>query len=276
MKFRVISDLHVDVNYKYPLTLNETSKDVATLIAGDISGSPDMDLLWLSENTNYHGYMVSGNHIVYNNLKKTIEDLQDMEREYFKNSSWKYLEKEYVVLEDEKIVIFGATLWTDYEVGFFNHTINMIKAKVFMNDFMLGKCKDENGEEVKLYPQWCREEHFKTLEILDKICNKYKDYSIIVLTHHCPSTKSISYRYSSSEANGAYVSNLDNFIIEHPNIKVWVCGHVHHRHSYNIGQCTILSNPRGYVKYGEDNGWTPDEFNFELKDGEVIMENNDV
>ena len=37
-KFRVLSDLHMDINEKYPFSLNNS--DVFTVIAGDTSGLP--------------------------------------------------------------------------------------------------------------------------------------------------------------------------------------------------------------------------------------------
>ena len=276
MKFRIISDLHVDVNEKYPFELKNDDimkENIITLVAGDVSGDPEIDKKWLLKNTNYHGYVISGNHIVYNYKNKTIQKLQQEEKDLFKDTQWCYLEKDYDIIEEEKIIIFGATLWTDYEIGFPNYKMNMWNAKLAMNDFRFGRCKNESGEEVNLYPDWCRKEHFKTLEILNDVCVKYPDYAIIVLTHHCPSIKSVSSRYWGSDCNGAYVSNLEGFIIDHPNIKVWVCGHVHHPHQYEIGDCHILSNPRGYEHYGETNGWNPDTMNFEIKDG-LFIEGN--
>ena len=39
MKIRLISDLHIDINDKYPLDLHQDgANDVFTLIAGDVSG----------------------------------------------------------------------------------------------------------------------------------------------------------------------------------------------------------------------------------------------
>jgi len=276
MKFRIISDLHVDVNEKYPFELKDdaASDNIVTLVAGDVSGDPELDYKWLTENTNYHGYVISGNHIVYNYKRKPIQDLQQMEKELFANSDrWKYLEKEYVVLEDEKIVIFGATLWTDYEIGA-NKSWNMAMAKIGMNDFRLGLMRTDEGEVLGLTTQWCLDEHIKTLKVLDEVCKKYPDYTIVVVTHHCPGNKSIASRFWGSEINGAYVSDLTEFIENHPNIKVWVCGHVHHTHSYVIGQCQILSNPYGYVQYGENNEWDRNTMNFSIDNGIFRKEQN--
>jgi hypothetical protein len=49
------------------------------------------------------------------------------------------------------------------------------------------------------------------------------------------------------ELNGGYASDLSEFILEHPQIKIWCHGHVHSTHSYFIGDTQILANPRGYL-----------------------------
>lgn len=273
MKFRVISDLHIDVNHKYPFELkdDDANENIITLVAGDVSGDPELDYKWLTENTNYHGFVISGNHIVYNNHSKTIQDLQQMERDLFsKSDRWVYLEKDYKVFDDDKVIIFGATLWTDYEIGP-SKEWNMCKVIRGMNDFRFGFVRLEDGSLDNLMPDWCIKEHQKTLEKLDEICKQYPDYSIIVVTHHCPGIKSISHRYWGNDCNAAYCSDLSEFIKNHNNIKVWCCGHVHHVHTYNVEQCKVLCNPHGYVPYAENNGWNQNILNFELENGEVKM-----
>jgi len=270
MKFRVISDLHVDVNERYPFELMDNDKNVITLVAGDVSGDPEIDYKWLHENTNYSGFLVSGNHIVYNDKDKTIQDLQQEERDLFaKSDRWQYMEKDYKVFDDEKVIIFGATLWTDYELTSKDPTWGMLMAKRSINDYRFGLMKDENNEIVGLLPQWCLDEHKKTLEKLDNVCKEYPDYSIIVLTHHCPSGKSIPKEYLNYGNNSAYASDLNGFILNHKNIKAWVCGHVHQPHKYQIGQCQVFSNPMGYVSLKENNNWDRNTMNFGIHEGIV-------
>jgi hypothetical protein len=49
--------------------------------------------------------------------------------------------------------------------------------------------------------------------------------------------------------NGGYSSSLDDFILDHPQIKLWTHGHTHHVFDYMIGSCRVLCNPRGYDGY---------------------------
>jgi hypothetical protein len=46
--------------------------------------------------------------------------------------------------------------------------------------------------------------------------------------------------------NGAYSTNLDEFILDNRNIKLWTHGHTHHEFDYMIGTCRVVCNPRGY------------------------------
>jgi hypothetical protein len=52
--------------------------------------------------------------------------------------------------------------------------------------------------------------------------------------------------------NGGYASSLDEFILDNPNIKVWVHGHMHDPNNYVIGDTRVLSNPRGYLPWEGD------------------------
>ena len=77
----------------------------------------------------------------------------------------------------------------------------------------------------------------------------FPDKKIIVVTHHAPSAKSIDIVYETDKANGSYASNLENFILDHPNIKLWCHGHIHSQSDYMIGDCRVICNPRGYEMY---------------------------
>ena len=49
--------------------------------------------------------------------------------------------------------------------------------------------------------------------------------------------------------NGAYSSELDEYIMDHPQIKLWTHGHTHEDFDYMIGSTRIVCNPRGYIGY---------------------------
>ena len=60
--------------------------------------------------------------------------------------------------------------------------------------------------------------------------------------------------------NGAYSSDLSEFILDRPQIKLWTHGHTHDPYDYMIGSTRIVCNPRGYIHYEE----IADNFEFKL------------
>jgi len=57
--------------------------------------------------------------------------------------------------------------------------------------------------------------------------------------------------------NGAYSSSLDEFILDHPQIKLWTHGHTHEDFDYMIGTTRVFCNPRGYINYeSKADNWT--------------------
>jgi hypothetical protein len=49
--------------------------------------------------------------------------------------------------------------------------------------------------------------------------------------------------------NGAFHSDLSDFILDRPHIKLWTHGHMHNTSDYLVGNTRVVCNPRGYVKY---------------------------
>ena len=62
--------------------------------------------------------------------------------------------------------------------------------------------------------------------------------------------------------NASYFSGLEEFITSHPNIRAWVCGHVHSQTITTVGEHgqLIVCNPRGYEKHLESSAWNPNTF----------------
>jgi hypothetical protein len=72
----------------------------------------------------------------------------------------------------------------------------------------------------------------------------------VVVGHMAPSKLSTHPMYANDTLmNGAYSSDLSDFILDHPQIKVWTHGHTHHNFDYMLGSTRIVCNPRGYIGY---------------------------
>ena len=72
----------------------------------------------------------------------------------------------------------------------------------------------------------------------------------MVVGHHSPSSLSIAEWYKDDTLmNGAFHSDLSEFIMDRPQIKLWTHGHMHNVSDYMIGETRVVCNPRGYVGY---------------------------
>ncbi len=76
------------------------------------------------------------------------------------------------------------------------------------------------------------------------------DQKFVVVGHHAPSKSSTHPRYADEVImNGGYSTALDEFIMNHPQIKLWTHGHTHEDFDYMVGSTRIVCNPRGYDAY---------------------------
>lgn len=156
------------------------------------------------------------------------------------------LEKESV--EIDNVVFIGATLWTDCNNG---DPMTMMTLQHGMNDYKtVTNHYKAKGLYYKLTPKVTYEDHIRAKEYISEAAKAAGDKPVVVVTHHSPSRKSTKPQYEDDfHLNGGYSSNLEEFIMDHPNIKVWTHGHTHHTFDYMIGTTRILCNPRGYAKY---------------------------
>lgn len=156
------------------------------------------------------------------------------------------LEKE--MAEYEGVVFIGGTLWTDCND---NDPITMYTLQQGMNDYrVITKHYKDRGLYYRLTPEATIAEHRKTKEFISDSVASVQDKPVVVCTHHSPSRQSTHPMYASDHTmNGGYSSNMDQFILDRPNIKFWTHGHTHHTFDYMIGECRVFCNPRGYAGY---------------------------
>jgi DNA repair exonuclease SbcCD nuclease subunit len=225
-----------------------------------------------------HVVYVMGNHEHYHgdfaesivNIKGALKHLENIH----------VLDKEVWELDDH--VFIGGTLWTDMN-GEDEMTMHHVQRR--MNDFQI--CKNSSRVvnyktyEPKQKPEGMSDEEFNLLPYEQRYKNVFKtreatlcpqdavvDHkamlkvieevyantppwkTVVVCTHHAPSKGSEHPRYAHDTLmNGAYNSNLDNFIMDRPGIKLWTHGHTHEDFDYMIKSCRVVCNPRGYINY---------------------------
>lgn len=272
-------------------------------VANELRAKDDYGLMGENKNSQIHTFMqeccdrfphviyILGNHEHYHgdfcgsigNLRTHLGYLDNLH----------ILEKEFVKIGDT--LFFGATLWTDMNKEDPN-TIHGIKG--YMNDYRIIRCSDEmvnfktfvnkdkpvgmsddewmaldymdrvtvkfGQREAKFSPERSVVEHKATLKALDEAIGSRPTDKWVVVGHHAPSKLSTKPRYEKDViVNGAYSSDLSEFILDHPQIKLWTHGHTHHDFDYMIGGTRIVANPRGYIHYEEQ------AYNFKLQFIEV-------
>jgi len=99
-------------------------------------------------------------------------------------------------------------------------------------------------------PEDAVEDHFAFRRGLDSVLELHPNMPTVVVGHHAPSKASTHPRYKNETLmNGAYSTNLDDYILDRRQIKLWTHGHTHEDFDYMIGTTRIVCNPRGYINY---------------------------
>jgi predicted phosphodiesterase len=276
MKIKLVSDLHLefaDIHIK-----NDNGYDVL-ILSGDIMVAQD---LYDHPETSYsmysdvnlenlgrrqqtalrfrdflkrcsfqfpHVIYIAGNHEFYHGKwNKTLTVLSE-ECQKFPNVY--FLEQGYKKIDD--VIFVGGTLWTDMNKG---DPLTLHSVRDMMNDFRIIH-KELEGY-TRLKPADTAVRHRDTLRFIGQIVDRKEVEKYVVVGHHSPSLLSVHENYKGDHLmNGAYHSDLSNFILDRPQIKLWTHGHTHHPFDYVIGGTRIVCNPRGYEGY-EDTGWNPD------------------
>jgi Icc-related predicted phosphoesterase len=222
----------------------------------------------MGNHEHYHGdvarsYAILKEHLDYGNL-------HILEKE-----AWHHMDHTFI----------GGTLWTDMNR---EDPLTLVHTRGAMNDFNGvvnsnrtvsrrvplyepnplwtgdgsngGKYKqDENGymiqigtkmkeEPAKWSPEDTVEDHKQMLAYINTIIQDPGNY--IVVGHHAPSSRSVADWFKHDTImNGAFRSELDEFIMDRPQIQLWVHGHMHNASDYEIGSTRVVCNPRGYVGY---------------------------
>lgn len=251
MKLKVLSDLHLEhcvASQVYPVG----NGDVLVL-AGDILSAKHFKsngyladvykrflddcsknyqkVLYVMGNHEYYGYNYEGT------KKKIRENLPD---------NFYFLDNDTVSIEDWNFI--GFTLWTDFRN---ENPLEMMDAQTTMNDYKTirigSNYRKLNPNDTLAFHKASKEYLLNQLQTLNE--------NVFVISHHAPSYQSIPQEYK-KHANGAYCSDFDDLIYNHPQIKYWVHGHTHNAFNYMIGDCRVICNPAGYP--GQGTGFNPD------------------
>ena len=276
---RIISDIHADYNKSENYSFN--FGDDFVINCGDTAGDSKTCIEWNRQNIR-HGVTVAGNHLGYSLAHPELNTPTEFHFSNTKNGQVKELGN-YLYDADKAlflsnstteykgIIIIGSTLFTDFALYGEKHIEEaMAYAKKYMNDFrypMVSGRRDYNltpeGWQIKMIRkvdskvrQFTPQDHayffHHSFNFIKEKVMEYKHKPIIVVTHHAPSPYSISPEYEGSMLNPAFASNLNKYIVEHPQIRLWCHGHVHNTFDYILGQTRVICCPFGY---NNENDW---------------------
>lgn len=259
MKIQIVSDLHLefsDVNIQ-----NQNNADVL-ILGGDIMlaekvskpeselGQRFRDFLSRVSSQFSHVIYIAGNHEFYGGYWQ--KSLTNLEFECLKYENIYFLERSIKIIDD--VLFIGGTLWTDMN-KYDPLTLHAVQG--MMNDYRA--IHDDTLGYTKLKPATTAKRHKETIQYIKHIIDENPLMKTVVVGHHTPSYASCHEQYKSDYImNGAYHSDLSEFILDHPQIKLWTHGHTHHCFDYMIGSTRIVCNPRGYDSY-EETGWDPNK-----------------
>ena len=276
MKIKLVSDLHLefsDINIK-----NDQNYDVL-ILGGDIMIAEELydhpastfdpwtsgavadlgrkqervqrfrDFLKRCSFQFPHVVYVAGNHEFYHGKwNRTLTVLSD---ECAKFPNVYFMEAGCKKIDD--VTFIGGTLWTDMNKG---DPVTLHSVRDMMNDFRVIKKELEGYTNLKPSDTVVRHRHM--LGYIKQIVAEKHNEKFVVVGHHAPSKISTHENYKDQFLmNGAYSSDLIEYIMDRPQIKLWTHGHTHHPFDYVIGETRIVCNPRGYEGYEPDSGWNP-------------------
>lgn len=161
------------------------------------------------------------------------------------------------------VTFLGGTLWTDMNKG---DPSTKLALRGGMNDFRCITAPDPvTGTIRPITPDFVEQVHADTLAFFKSELEKNPSNKFVVVTHHAPSRQSIAEEYRQDHLmNGGYASELSDFILDHPQIRVWTHGHTHTFFDYMIGSTRVLCNPRGYTGYERRSVEFDSSFSFEV------------
>lgn len=264
MKITVVSDLHLEFGV---FDLRNTQQADTLVLSGDIVVAADLNRPEISTKFQHTQQLknflhqcksefknvvaVAGNHEFYHSrYDSAFLALVDTYRDLGIN----FLENTKVKIDD--VTFLGGTMWTDMNK---NDPLTLHAVGGMMNDFQVIKWVDREGGAYnamyrKFKPIDALNLHNRTKQFLIRELEILpKDEKVVVVTHHAPTKASVHPRFSEDHLmNGGYSSDLSDFILDNPKIKLWTHGHTHDGFDYMVGSTRVVCNPRGYMHYEEN------------------------
>jgi predicted phosphodiesterase len=269
MKIALASDLHLEFGI---ISLENAENADVLILSGDILVEKELlerdvyEIRFDDKSSRIHKFFeecssrfpaviyIAGNHEHYHgDFAVTLGNIRSR-LSYLPNVH--VLDKQAMKIGD--VTFIGGTLWTDMNKEDPN---TLYRIRSYMNDYRIIQnssnvvhFRNEDGKShtraAMFMPEDSVEDHKTMLKFIAEVVDGNVNDKFVVVGHHSPSKLSTKPQYEKDVmVNGAYSSDLSEFILDRPQIKMWTHGHTHHEFDYMIGSTRIVCNPRGYIGY---------------------------
>lgn len=262
MKLLILSDLHAE--FETFEVRSGLDYDVAVL-AGDIVAPGRVAARWLRDPARFPNrpiILIAGNHEYYETVM--AEELAEMRRRAADNDIH-FLDCDQAVIGGVRFV--GCTLWTDFRLrmdvpGLPGQPMRLVSDRYrsmtacsrYLADYSAIRVDDPKTSNTRgtrlVQPLDMLRIHQRHRSWLRSALVKPFVGATVVVTHHAPHRGSLASRYARDWSSGGFVSELPSELFQIPSL--WVHGHTHTSFDYRVGECRVISNPRGYPnRHGE-------------------------
>lgn len=273
MKIGFISDIHLDLISNFEEFMDIFYKEIKSsqteilVIAGDISENAFTTIDYVNtmkELMDIPVYYVPGNHDMwYKTNRLTTQKIYKMYKEDDNCLTGKVVEL------NDKWVLMGDVFWYDYSYANNNK---------FSRGYLQGKEHDSRVWQDYFYVNWLKDDESKCREFVnnaEKTIKSLSDKNIILISHminHKAFTVPEERKEMWGFFNGFLGSESLYELIKRHNIKIAVCGHVHHRHMFTEDDTSFVCSCLGYENEWpmfDENNLTP---GYQIRNALTILE----
>ena len=212
------------------------------VLAGDITTMEPQDFarfVRLIESINKPIVYIKGNHEAYISTFNVVEkEIRQLEATY---KHFHFLDDQ--VYDTGEYRFIGTTLWSNLDI---TPPKDQLKIKDLVewsiNDFRVIMQEDDKGV---MKPFTVNDMISKNLAARAFIKSSIKPgMKNIVVSHFCPSEKSIHPQWKGSSLNPYFTCNCENLMTD--DVYLWIFGHTHSSCNYMVNKTMCVCNPRGY------------------------------
>lgn len=245
------SDLHREFKFASQSKLNLSDDKDIYIFAGDLANLSEFEIFLreLRLRITKPIIVVLGNHDFYG---QCYEMALDQYRKICKKYQVTFLEQEIYINHEHKLIVFGATFWSDYETNGKVNDIAMLEVKHRIPDFRYIRTQDfcafSPDDQRRIAKQTLDKLKYYLDEkyLTQQGCEGYKK---IVVSHFPPLATLGNPVYANSIVN-AYFSPDYSSVLGLADI--WIYGHDHFNlrlwhYSENNRKTLVISNQHGYI-----------------------------